>query len=236
MTRSSSASRLLLGNEHPCSYLPGRSARSLFIDPAAALDDDLYGRLLGVGFRRSGRYVYRPACRQCTACRAARIPVGQFAPGRSQRRCLARNADLHTRVTTRADESHYQLYQRYLSARHPDGGMDPGDRDTFDAFLAAPWGRSAILEVRDASDRLLAGAVTDRLPQGLSAVYTWFEPDAAARGLGTFCILQQVAWARSLALPHLYLGYWVSGSRTMDYKRHFRPLEVMTDTGWERTI
>lgn len=226
--------RLLLGTEHPCSYLPGRVARSVFVDPQLRLDPTRYGALLDLGFRRSGSYVYRPACDRCRECRPARVPVLDFAPDRGQRRCWRANADLRVDTEARLTDEHYALYRRYLRARHPEGGMDPDDREAFHAFLSSAWGASEILAARDPGGRLLAGGVVDRVPHGLSAVYSWFEPEAERRGLGTFMILAEIARARDLALPYLYLGYWVPGAETMDYKRRFRPLEVLEPQGWRR--
>jgi len=224
--------RLLLGTEHRCSYLPRRLARSVFVDPQMALDAGAYGALLDLGFRRSGAYVYRPACRNCRQCHPVRIPVADFHPGRGQKRCLRRNADLT--VTAEADltAEHYALYRRYLYARHADGGMDPEDREAFRSFLASTWPGTDILAIRDARGRLLAGAVADRVPHGLSAVYTYFDPDEESRSLGTFAVLKEIERARALGLAHLYLGYWVPGSEKMDYKRRFSPLEVLTLHGW----
>ena len=226
--------RLLLGTEHACSYLARRLARSVFVDPQLPLDAARYGTLLDLGFRRSGNYVYRPACSACQECRPVRVPVAEFTPDRSQRRCAKRNADLRLTLENGLDGEHFALYRRYLQARHPGGGMDPDDRDAFHAFLSSTWGSAEIIAARDARGRLLAGGVVDRVPQGLSAVYTWFDPAEAKRGLGTFMILAQVERARALRLPYLYLGYWVAGSRTMDYKRGFQPLEVLGANGWER--
>jgi arginine-tRNA-protein transferase len=227
--------RLLLGTEHACSYLKGRMARSVFVDPQLPLDAARYGSLLDLGFRRSGNYVYRPACSACQECRPVRVPVAAFMPDRAQRRCARRNADLRITLESGLDGEHYALYRRYLQARHPAGGMDPDDREAFHAFLSSTWGSCDILAARDAGGRLLAGGVVDRVPQGLSAVYSWFEPEAARRGLGTFMILAEIGRARALGLPYLYLGYWVAGSATMDYKRRFRPLEVLGPAGWRRS-
>jgi leucyl-tRNA---protein transferase len=226
--------RLLLGTEHRCSYLQGRLARSVFVDPQLALDPARYGALLDLGFRRSGGYVYRPACAACQECRPVRVPVAEFRPSRGQRRCARRNDDLRLTVEPELDAGHYALYRRYLRARHPGGGMDPEDREAFRAFLSGAWGGTEILAMRDAAGRLLAGAVVDRVPQGLSAVYTYFEPGMPDRGLGTFAILAEIERVRALGLPYLYLGYWVPGSPKMDYKRRFRPLEMLTATGWRR--
>ena len=226
--------RLLLGTEHACSYLKGRLARSVFVDPQLPLDASRYGTLLDLGFRRSGNYVYRPACSGCQECRPVRVPVAEFAPDRGQRRCRKRNADLRLTREPALDDEHFALYRRYLQARHPAGGMDPDDREAFHGFLSSSWGNTEIVGARDRSGRLLAGGVMDRVPQGLSAVYTWFEPDEHRRSLGTFMILAAIERAHALGLPWLYLGYWVPGSGTMDYKRGFRPLEVLGATGWRR--
>ena len=226
--------RLLLGTEHPCSYLPGRLARSVFVDPALALDPHRYGTLLELGFRRSGGYVYRPACGACQECRPVRVPVGDFAPNRNQKRCVRANPDVTVRVETELSAEHYALYRKYLYARHPGGGMDPEDREAFRSFLGSAWGYTEILAVRDGKGRLLAGGVIDRVPLGLSAVYTYFDPDEADRSLGTLVILKEIERARSLRVPYVYLGYWVAGSEKMDYKRYFRPLEVLTHAGWRR--
>lgn len=227
--------RLLLGTEHACSYLPRRVARSVFVDPQLRLDPERYGTLLELGFRRSGSYVYRPACSACQQCRPARVPVAGFVPDRGQRRCERANADLRIAVEGTLSEEHYALYRQYLRARHPGGGMDPEDRDAFHAFLSSAWGHSEVLAARAPDGRLLAGGVVDRVPRGLSAVYTWFEPAERRRSLGTYMVLAEIARARALGLNYLYLGYWVPGSATMDYKRRFRPLEVLGASGWRRS-
>jgi arginine-tRNA-protein transferase len=218
--------------EHPCGYFGERQARNLVIDPLARGLPQIYGSALQRGFRRSGGHVYRPHCRGCTACVAARIPVDSFRPDRSQRRCLARNADVEVRIAGAARTAeNFALYRRYLEGRHRDGGMDDPTAEDFERFLACPWSPTLFMELRE-HGRLLGVAVTDRLPHGLSAVYTFFEPNAAERGLGTLAILQQVAWAAREGLPHLYLGYWIPGHPKMDYKTRFHPLEVLRDGGW----
>jgi leucyl-tRNA---protein transferase len=226
--------RLLLGTEHRCSYLTGRMARSVFVDPQLALDATRYGTLLDLGFRRSGSYVYRPACGACQECRPVRVPVAEFRLTRGQRRCLKRNGDLRLHQETELTAEHYALYRRYLYARHPGGGMDPEDREAFRSFLSSAWGYTEVLAVRDVNGKLVAGGVVDRVPQGLSAVYTYFDPDLQQRSLGTLAILLEIERARALGLPYLYLGYWVPGSAKMDYKRSFRPLEMLGASGWRR--
>lgn len=230
--RAETPARLLMGTEHACGYLPGRQARSAFIDPTISMDPVRYGALLDLGFRRSGRYVYRPMCRGCDACRSVRVPVGRFHPDRSQRRCLAHNDDLRVARAERLLPEHFRLYQSYLRTRHADGGMDPDDADAFQEFFSAGWSQTLFWEAR-ANGRLVAVAVLDRVPGGLSAVYTFYDPDQPHRGLGTWMILREIEVTRASGLRYLYLGYWVAGSAKMDYKSRFQPLEVLgTDGRW----
>jgi len=224
--------KLLLGSEHSCGYLPEKRARSAFIDAGFGLSPIRYGALLDQGFRRSGGYVYRPMCLHCTACQPARILASSFNPDRSQRRCARHNADLRRTVRSTLDDEHFQLYRNYLRARHPAGGMDPNDEQAFHEFLGCPWGQTEFWEFRSAA-QLMAVAVVDRIPQGLSAVYTFFDPAQQARGLGTYAILEQLRIARLERLPYVYLGYWVAGSPTMNYKRRFSPLQLLGPSGWK---
>ena len=231
--------RLFQTGEHACGYFGQRQARDLVLDPQDERLAEVYPLALGWGFRRSGNLVYRPHCQQCRACVSVRIPVARFSPDRSQRRCLARNADLECRVlpAQRSDEQ-FALYRRYLAARHANGGMDDHGPHEFDQFLVGDWSHARFLEIRNGAGheqpgRLLGVAVTDVTALGLSAVYTFFDPDEQARGLGTFAILQQIAWAQRANLPHLYLGYWIEGHRKMDYKRRYRPLEYFDGRRWQ---
>ena len=226
--------RIFHTGDHACGYWPERTARDLVLDPQDPRLLQFYPRALAWGFRRSGDLVYRPHCAGCRACVAVRIPVDDFVPSRSQRRCLASNADVAARVlpAERSDE-HFALYQRYLSARHRAGGMDDHGTAEFDQFLVGSWSQGRFLELR-ARGRLLAVAVTDLVEDALSAVYTFYDPDEAARGLGTLSLLEQVEWARRDGRRHLYLGYWIAGHDKMDYKRRFRPLERFDGRGWRR--
>ena len=223
--------QLYLSTEHPCGYLPDRGARNAYVDPAAQMSRERYAWLITQGFRRSGDYVYRPYCAQCRLCVPARIPVAAFTPNRSQRRCIAHNADLSLQVVRNLNDEHHALYQRYLLARHPGEGMDSDSQEAFQAFLKCNWGDAQFWEFR-LNGRLLAVAVVDALPAALSAVYTFFDPEETARGLGTYAVLCQIEACRERKLPHVYLGYWVSGSRKMTYKKNFRPLELLGDSGW----
>jgi leucyl-tRNA---protein transferase len=222
--------------EHGCSYLDDRRARTLFVDPLARIDGPTYQALVDQGFRRSGAHVYRPACRGCTSCVPVRIPVASFRPNRSQRRNWTRNVGDISLIQTRAtfDPEQFALYQTYLAARHPTGGMaDDGSIESYRRFLVDPWGgETHFLELR-LSGRLAAVAVTDQLPRGLSAVYTFFDPTLAQRGLGTFAVLTQIATARRLGLPYVYLGYWIAESHKMAYKSRFQPLETWDGRQWE---
>lgn len=218
--------------EHPCGYFADRAARNMVIDPLARGLPQVYGDALERGFRRSGGHVYRPHCVGCNACIASRVPVSGFVPDRSQRRCLKRNADLSRSVqpALRTDEN-FALYQRYLRARHPDGGMDDPSEVDFERFLACDWSPTRFIELR-AGGELVAVAVTDVLAKGLSAVYTFFAPEQAHRGLGTYAILQQIELARQYQLPHVYLGFWIEGHAKMAYKARFAPLQRRIDGQW----
>ncbi|NKN31626.1 arginyltransferase [Marichromatium bheemlicum] len=228
---------LYLTGEHDCSYLEGRRARTLFVDPSATIDTAIYQLLIDLGFRRSGSHVYRPACRGCARCVPVRIAVDDFRPDRSQRRNWSRNA---SRIVLREraacfDPAHYVLYRDYLLGRHGDGQMaDDASEESYQRFLVEPWGGSSLFLELWLEGTLLGVAVTDRLELGLSAVYTFYDPARSALGLGTFAILAQIELARRLELPYLYLGYWVEGCEKMIYKARFRPLEAWDGRRWER--
>lgn len=220
---------------HRCSYLEGEEATTLFIDPRQPVDQTLYSNLSILGFRRSGNHIYRPHCNHCNACIPARVPVEDFRPNRSQRRCARRNEDLKVSVRDciSNDES-YALYDRYIRARHADGDMYPPDRDQFESFLNNPWGCTEYLEFRD-GDTLVAVAVVDRMLDGLSAIYTFYDPDAENRGLGRYAILWQIEHCRQQGLPYVYLGYWIRNCRKMAYKADYQPLEALINNQWQRS-
>ncbi|MDR3385657.1 MAG: arginyltransferase [Rudaea sp.] len=226
--------RLFQTLPHPCGYFSERTARNLVIDPASPHLAQIYDAALLRGFRRAGGHVYRPQCGSCHACVAARVPVAQFKPDRSQRRCLQHNRDLEMRIEpARHTDEYFNLYQRYLDARHPGGGMDNPEPEDFSRFLYTTWSPTSFIEFRQ-SGRLLGVAITDIATTGISAVYTFYDPAETARGLGTFAILRQVELARERGLPHLYLGYWIAGHPKMDYKMRFRPLELLAVDGWRQ--
>lgn len=227
--------RLLFYPTQPqrCSYLPDRLAVSMVADPRATLSPALYAELVTLGFRRSGVQVYAPHCPDCRACVPTRVPVAAFRPNRSQRRALGRNADLQVVLTEpHLNQEYFDLYRRYLGTRHPGGGMDEPTPEGFADFLVSGPGTSVFAEFR-VQGRLLGVAVTDVLANGLSAVYTFFEPDeGGARGLGTYAVLWQIEEARRRGLPHLYLGYWIEACAKMRYKARFRPIEGYLEGEW----
>lgn len=217
---------------YPCSYLPDHMARSQVAAPGSLVDAALYSELVRLGFRRSGQHVYRPRCDNCSACTPVRIPVASFTPSRSQRRCLQRNRDVVMRLRPLVfEEAHYRLYRRYQQARHAGGGMDQDDREQYRGFLLQSRVDSALAEFTLDGEVIMVSLV-DRLLDGLSAVYTFFEPDLADRGLGVYGVLSQVRLARDMNMPYLYLGYWIQGCRKMAYKQSYRPLEALHDGHW----
>jgi arginine-tRNA-protein transferase len=217
---------------HPCSYLLDEQATTLFLDPSQPMDVEVYAQLSTLGFRRSGDHLYRPHCQTCQACIPARIPVDQFTPTRQQRKILKRNADLDvSTVTPCFTEEYYDLYLRYIETRHADGDMYPPSREQFSTFLVSELAFSRFIEFRLGS-QLLAIAVTDVLPNGLSAVYTFFDPAHEQRSLGRYAILWQIAEAASQGLHALYLGYWIKNCRKMNYKTQYRPIELLVNQRW----
>ena len=228
--------RMFRTGTHACGYWADREARDLVLDPRDPRLPQLYPMALDWGFRRSGDIVYRPSCVGCQACVAVRVPVATFRPDRSQRRCLKRNADVDARIVAPVRTAeHLALYRKYLTTRHRGGGMDDHGAPEFEQFLIGSWNQGRFLELREhGSHRLLAVAVTDLVDGALSAVYTFYDPDEAERGLGTLAVLKQLEWAARDGRAHLYLGYWIAGHAKMDYKRRFQPLEGFNGRGWAR--
>jgi len=218
--------------EHPCSYLDNRLATTMFVDPKARVDDDLYTRLSQLGFRRSGHHYYKPRCTGCNACIAVRIPVEKFQPSRSQRRNLKRNSDLTINVTPpEFSPVHFDIYQNYINERHHDGDMFPPTLDQYESFLMEARENTMFVEFI-ANNKVIGVAVTDIVNDGLSAIYTFFEPAVSTRALGVYGILWQVEEAKRRNLPYLYLGYWIRGCNKMSYKINYRPLEILLRDNW----
>jgi leucyl-tRNA---protein transferase len=217
-----------------CPYLEGREMQTVLADPTVRFGAIGYGQLLAEGFRRSGRLVYRHQCPVCSACVAVRVPVDLFRPDRSQRRCLRRNSDLQRVVTRDPDlDEHMALFRRYLLARHPGGGMDTLAPDEYADMLSERHCDVFLIEWRH-DGALVAVAVTDATPSGLSAMYTFFDPGLPERSLGTLAVLLQIEEARRRKLPYLYLGYWIPDSAKMAYKARFQPMEGLVHGIWQR--
>ncbi|MCW9024570.1 MAG: arginyltransferase [Gammaproteobacteria bacterium] len=219
---------------HPCSYLSDKQATTVFLDPNADVSMIHYTHLARLGFRRSGEHIYRPECDGCDLCIPARVPVNDFKPNRSQSRCFKKNQDLILNIRdSEFDESHFQLYQRYMQNRHPGGGMDSDDPQSYEHVIRSSWSDTQLIEFF-LDEHLVAVAVVDVFIDGLSAVYTFFDPEYTQRSLGVFAILSEIELARQKNLKWLYLGYWNPQSRKMAYKNQYTPLELFIDNQWNR--
>ncbi len=226
--------RFCITAPYPCSYLPQTLARSQVATPGELIDSRVYAQLIDQGFRRSGLFTYRPHCDACQACQTLRVPVQHFAPNRSQRRAWRAHQALHVRILpTQMHPEHFALYQRYLRTRHSDGGMSHDSASDYEQFLLHSRVHTRLLEFREGhTDEapLRMVSVVDVLEQGISAVYTFYDPDIA--GLGTYGILWLIDWARLQGLTYVYLGYWIAGSAKMAYKARFLPHEILRAGNW----
>lgn len=203
------------------------------VDAGPGRGDARLDLLTEAGFRRSQGFLYKPACPDCQACVPVRIEVARFAPGRSFRRIVKRNADLAwAELPPRSTDEQFALFQRYLRHRHQDGGMVRMDRDAYREMVEVAPASTRVVEFRAPDGTLVGVSLTDRLRSGLSGVYKFFAPELEPRSLGTFIILWHVERARALRLPYVYLGYWIAQSRKMAYKVRFAPLERLEGAGW----
>ena len=217
---------------YPCSYLTDRAARSQVATPSHVIDARVYSELVRLGFRRSGAFTYRPYCDHCHACVPVRVPVDAFVPTRSQRRAMKDRGQMHVvRRELAYDAAHYALYLRYQRMRHPGGGMDQDSREQYQHFLLHSNVDTDLYEFREGGELRIVSLV-DRLADGLSSVYTFFDPVPASASYGTYSILWQIDLCRSLGLRYLYLGYWIRESPKMAYKATFRPIEGMINGRW----
>lgn len=227
----------------PCPYLHGRAERKLFTALQGEHAAELNNALSRQGFRRSQNVLYRPSCESCVACMSARIRVKDFQPSRTQRRLMKRNPAIRRMATSAwATEEQYELFRRYLDQRHSDGGMADMDIFEFAAMIEETPVKTRVIEYRcdagddragNRTDRLTAVCLTDVLDDGLSLVYSFYEPELTSASLGTYIILDHVEIARAARLPYVYLGYWVPGSRKMDYKARFAALEIYKGGVWQ---
>ena len=235
-----SALHFYLTAPYACSYLPDLQARSQVATPAFLINTPVYSELVRHGFRRSGAYTYRSHCDGCRACVPLRVPAKQFAASRSQRRAWAQHAHLQISLHPLLDSAeHYELYQRYQRARHPNGGMDD-DCESYRNFLLQSHVDSLLVEFREpfdqAQDRqgvLRMVSVIDLLSDGLSSVYTFYDPDLPRARLGVYNVLWQIELCRKLDLDFVYLGYWIKHSRKMAYKTEYRPAQGLIDGIWQ---
>jgi arginyl-tRNA--protein-N-Asp/Glu arginylyltransferase len=233
--------RFFVTSPAPCPYLPGKTERKVFTELSGQHAGELNDALGRIGFRRSQGVAYRPSCLDCAACVSVRVAAGEFQPSATQRRMMRRHADLEvTACKAWATEEQYALLRRYLKSRHPDGGMVGMDESDFADMIEQSPVRTYVIEYREpAKDgrpgRLVGACLTDQQGDGLSMIYSFFEPNDAERpGLGTYIILDHIVRAGKAGLPYVYLGYWVENSRRMAYKAKFRPIERLGPHGWYR--
>ena len=217
---------------YPCGYLDGRHAQSLIAAPHHLIDNRVYSDLIQLGFRRSGKFAYRPHCENCSACVPVRLPVSEFKPSRGQRRAWKHHANLSVEVLDlHYSEEHFKLYRAYQHARHTGGGMDSDGVEQYRNFLAQSNVETVLVEFRE-NDVLKMVSVVDCVRDGLSAVYTFYDCSDPGASYGTYSILWLVEWCRRIQRPYLFLGYWIAESRKMAYKQDFKPLEALLDGEW----
>ncbi len=218
---------------HPCGYLPNHYSVNIFADPSKNISTQTYSWLIDYGFRRNGSHLYRPQCPECCACVPTRVCIDEFKPNRSQKRTLKYNQDLELRkVENKFQQEHFDLYIKYLNRRHSDGPMSQSTQEDYEEFILGTWSETNLLEFR-LDNRLISVTVFDTLPQGLSAVYTFYDSELEKRGLGTLAILQLIQYTKELKLPYLYLGYWIEASQKMNYKVNFKPVEGYINKHWQ---
>ncbi len=227
---------------YPCSYLPGNIARSQVATPSHLINPDIYSNLVQAGFRRSGQFTYRPYCDNCNACISSRVLVEQFRPNRNQKRAYKAHQNLQSRILNLEYQiEHFLLYQQYQNLRHSGGEMDQDDQSQYTLFLLQSRINTRMVEFRDGPNDTQPGklrmvSVIDILDEGISSVYTFYDATEKTASYGTYNILWQIEQAKTLALPYLYLGYYIEKSNKMSYKSNFKPLEGLIDNHWRLIV
>lgn len=226
--------KLYTTQEHTCSYDTEKQATTLFVDPDTEVNGLIYRELTDIGFRRSGKHLYRPHCRNCSDCIATRIPVEEAHLSRRQKRIIKNNSDIICQqIDSINSDEYYLLFELYIAKRHSDGDMFPATREQYKELLIDDGGFKHYTEFRLA-DKLIAVSIADKMVNGLSAIYTFFDPNQARRSLGNLAILELINQARVLGADYLYLGYWISNCQKMNYKVDYRPMELLINGKWKR--
>jgi len=232
MTIQTSQPKLFISAPHTCPYIEPETASTVLLDPDYEVDNSLFSVLLKSGFRRSGKTIYKPHCRNCNACVSVRIPAKEYHPNRAQKRCRKRNKDVHTTmVPAKFCEEHFELYSRYQSWRHTGDIMDHRDPERYNEFMVESSIETVFIEYR-LDQKLIGLSVCDLPDDGMSAVYTFFDPHMQNRSLGTFAIMKQLDYVREMRLDWLYLGYWIEDCKKMSYKTNFKPIFGYQNKEW----
>ena len=225
--------RLYQSTPYPCPYLPEQTAHHHISDPKIPLTPKLYSGLIDVGFRRAGERIHRPNCIRCKECISLRVPVAKFTPNKSQKRLLKRNTEITTKIVTNPDYcKYYNLYQQYIFKRHPESVSMQNVEDTFQNFLFSRWSQTFLIEFFLNNNELVCVAICDPLVQGWSAVYTFYNTEYQALGLGNYAVLKQIELLQESELDYLYLGYWIKDCDKMNYKTRYKPCEGYTNEQW----
>jgi leucyl-tRNA---protein transferase len=221
---------------YPCGYLPKKLAQSLIASPQHLIDTKVYSSLITQGFRRSGKFAYRPHCETCKACIAVRVVLANFLPNRSQKRAVKQHADLQVRILPlHFNQAHFNLYQQYQAARHGDDqdlSQSKDEAEQYRQFLCQSNVESLMIEFKNAQNQVKMVSVVDIVHDGVSAVYTFYDTTDVKASFGTYSIMWQAEWTKSLNLPFLYLGYWIENSAKMAYKQQFKPQQKLIDGEW----